>query len=175
MRVVVVYESMYGNTHLVAEAIGRGVGDVGEVLVVPVHDATAELVAGADVLVVGGPTHVHGMSRESTRASAVEAAHKHPDDLPLDPDAEGEGLREWFERLDRLQARCAAFDTRMPGPPAFTGRASKGISKWLRHCGVDEVADPVSFLVSRQNHLEPGEEEHAERWGRELAAALVRA
>ena len=33
MKVYVVYESMYGNTHRIAEAIGEGLGGLGEVVV----------------------------------------------------------------------------------------------------------------------------------------------
>ena len=53
MRVVVVYESMYGNTHLVAQAIGDGLGESAQVAVVPVAEAAATLADGADLLVVG--------------------------------------------------------------------------------------------------------------------------
>ena len=63
MRAVIVYESMYGNTHQVAEAIGAGLEPACEVSIVPVSQATQESLAGADLVVVGGPTHVHGMSR----------------------------------------------------------------------------------------------------------------
>ena len=38
MRAVIVYESMYGNTHRVAEAIGAGLGTEFEVSVVPVAE-----------------------------------------------------------------------------------------------------------------------------------------
>jgi len=76
MRAVVVYESMYGNTHQVAEAIGAGLRSSFEVSVVPVSEAGPAVLADADLLVVGGPTHVHGMSRTSTRKAAVEAADK---------------------------------------------------------------------------------------------------
>ena len=65
LKVVVVYESMFGNTHLVADAIGKGFGQAitTEIVVVPVGDANHDLLASADVVVVGGPTHTHGMSR----------------------------------------------------------------------------------------------------------------
>ena len=39
MRALVVYESMYGNTHLVAEAIARGLRSAGPVQVASVADA----------------------------------------------------------------------------------------------------------------------------------------
>jgi flavodoxin len=66
MRAVVVYESMYGNTHQVAEAIGAGLGGAFEVSVVPVSKAGPAVLADADLVVVGGPTHLHAMSRAAT-------------------------------------------------------------------------------------------------------------
>jgi hypothetical protein len=172
MRALVVYESMFGNTHAVAEAIGRGLADTAEVTVVPVGQATQQLVEAADLVVVGGPTHVHGMTRPSTRKAAVEQAGKEPD-LDLDPDAAGEGVREWLGSLSRLGGAAAAFDTRAHAPAAFTGRASKGIERELRKHGLRAVAQPESFLVDKENHLEPGEEERAEEWGARLVTAVA--
>ena len=99
MRALVVYESMYGNTHTVAEVIGKVLLDFGEARVVAVHDASSEMLDGVDLLVVGGPTHAHGMSRASTRKAAAEAVTKPDSDLTLDPDAAGDGIREWLESL----------------------------------------------------------------------------
>ena len=67
MRAVVVYESMYGSTHQVADAIGAGLGTAFEVSVVPVSQAGPQVLAGTDLVVAGGPTHAHGMSRAGTR------------------------------------------------------------------------------------------------------------
>lgn len=174
MRTLVIYESMYGNTHVIAEAIGRGLSEEGsEVTVVPVEDATAARVADADLLVIGGPTHVHGMSRESTRRSAVEEAGLPESELHLDPAAPGEGLREWFETLGKLQLAGAAFDTRVHLSAALSGRASKGIAKRMRHHGVRQVAEPESFFVTKDNRLEAAEEQRAETWGRQLARAAA--
>lgn len=53
MRAVVVYESMYGNTHLVADAIGDGLATAYEVDVVPVDRADRQLLEHADLVVVG--------------------------------------------------------------------------------------------------------------------------
>ena len=60
MRALVVYESMYGNTHVVASNIADGLRATYEVTLVPVAEATAELVAGAGLLVAGAPTHITG-------------------------------------------------------------------------------------------------------------------
>jgi hypothetical protein len=174
MKTVVVYESMYGNTHLIADAIAegmRGAGD-GDVAVVAVADAAAVL-ADADMVVVGGPTHVHGLSRPSTRHAAAEAAAKPGSGLTVEDDAEGPGLREWFDAVDALPAQAAAFDTRMPGPPVLTGRASKGIAKRLRAHGCRLVVDPQSFVVTKDNHLVDDETSQARAWGARLASAAV--
>ena len=173
MKALVIYESMYGNTHLIANAIADGLGDQAETVVVPVGDASPALVGSADVVVVGGPTHGHGMSRPSTRQGAVAAADKPGSDLVLDADAEGAGLREWFESQGPLATKAAAFDTRFDLPAAFTGRASKGIGRKLRHHGATLIAEPESFFVLKGNHLEPNEETRAREWGAHLGLALT--
>ena len=169
MKAVVVYESMYGNTHVVADAIGRGLAASGEVVVVPVAEAAPALVGEADLVVVGGPTHAHGMSRPNTRQAAVDQAKANP----IDPAASGPGVREWLETMPPIAASAAAFDTRAGVAPALlTGRASKGIAKQLHQHGFGQVVEPESFLVDKDNHLEPGEEERAVEWGARLAAAV---
>jgi hypothetical protein len=175
MKTIVIYESMYGNTHLVAEAIAAGLSAISEVQVLPVGRASAALLQGADLVVVGGPTHVHGVSRVSTRKAAVEAAAKPDSNLELDPDAAGPGLREWFATLDDMSGLAAAFDTRLHAPALVTGRASKGIARMLRQHGFTLVADPESFLVTKDNHLEPDEHTHARAWGSQLASAIASA
>ena len=74
MRAVVVYESMFGNTHAIADAIGKGLEPLGNVVVVPVGEAGRERSGDADLLVVGGPTHFHGISSTRTRKWAASTA-----------------------------------------------------------------------------------------------------
>jgi hypothetical protein len=171
MRTVIVYESMFGNTRLIAEAIARGMGPGDRVEVRPVAGADRELVAGADLVVVGGPTHMHSMSRASSRKSAAASAAKPGHDLTLEPGAEGPGVREWLGSLGQVSGRAAAFDTRLSGLPMLTGQASKGIGKQLRQHGFTLVADPESFLVTGDSKLRPGEQERAAKWGAWLAAS----
>ena len=171
MRALVVYESMYGNTRAVAGEIADGLRAGYEVTLVPVAEATAELVAGADLLVVGGPTHMHGMSSASSRRTAAKAAAKDGSELRLDPDAGGPGLRDWLKDLGHRDGLAAAFDTRINGVPAFTGRASRPIAKLLKRHGYRLVAAPESFLVSSQSTLLDGEADRARRWGMTIGAA----
>ena len=170
---VVVYESMFGNTHVIADHVAAGLRDrLDDVTVVPVHDATNELVGAADLVVVGGPTHVHGMSSQRSREGAKEMAAK-DDQLDLDPDAEGPGLRDWFDELPaELSGRAAAFDTRIHATALLTGQASKGIAKRLSRHGFDLIAEPESFFVDKETHLEADEADRATSWGRRLAELL---
>jgi hypothetical protein len=172
MKALVVYESMYGNTHAIAEAIGRGLARAAEVEIVPVGRLDGVAIQGSDLLVVGGPTHVHGMSRASTRKAAVDQAAIQ-DGLVIDADAAGAGLRDWFESLGDFDAKAAAFDTRADAPAVLTGRASKGIAKQLHRHGFRSVVEPESFLVTKDNTLKPGEEIRAEAWGADLALTLA--
>jgi menaquinone-dependent protoporphyrinogen IX oxidase len=173
MKALVVYESMYGNTHAIADAIADGLGDRGSVRVLPVDRVEDQDLDGLDLLVVGGPTHVHGMSRASTRKAAMEAAAKPDAGLEVDADAEGPGLRGWFDRLTASLHHAAAFDTRMKGPSVFTGRAANAIARRLRAHGATLVVEPESFLVTKTNDLLPDEESHARAWGASLAAAVA--
>lgn len=171
MRALVVYESMFGNTHTIADHIARGMGHGVEVAVVPVERATAALVSAADLVVVGGPTHVHALSTKTSRAAAADTAAAE-EDLELDPAASGPGLREWLHGLAGGDRAAAAFDTRIDARAPLTGRASKGIARRLRHHGFALIAAPESFLVDEDHHLVPAEQDRAETWGAALAATL---
>ena len=116
MRALVVYESMYGNTHEIARNIADGLRSNYEVTLVPVAEATADLVAGADLLVAGAPTHVHGLPSVATRRMAARAAED-GSALRLDPDAGDPGLPEWLNDLGHRDGLAAAFDTRIKGVP----------------------------------------------------------
>jgi len=170
VQVLVVYESIYGNTHVVASNIADGLRATHEVTLVPVADATADLVGQADLLVVGAPTHMHGLSTARSRQAARKAAAKPDSGLMLDPDAGGPALRDWLGGLAGGHALAAAFDTRLAGSPVLTGRASHGIGKVLRRHGYRLIMPPESFLVTKLNTLVDGEFSRARRWGTALAA-----
>ena len=169
MRAIVVYESMYGNTRTIAEALGDGLRPKFETSVLPVDKATTEVIATADLVAVGGPTHGHSISRLSTRRAAVDAARERS--LTVDPSADGAGLREWFAGIgSHPHAIALAFDTRRDMPSSITGRAGHGIARRLRRCSFSNVRDAGSFLVDKNNRLLAGEKERATAW----AHAFVR-
>ena len=169
MTALVVYESMYGNTAAVGEAIAASLRSHGlEVSSGPVTAIGPAEAAGAELLVVGGPTHAHGMSRSGTRTTAAEDknyAYPHPTVTP--------GLREWIEGLTPdTGRRAAAFDTRIDKPVILTGSAARGIAKRLKHHGFRLVVEPECFFVSTDNQLLENEIDHATTWGNEVAASI---
>lgn len=172
MRALVVYESMFGNTRLIASNIAEGLRGTYEVTLVPVGGTSTDLIAGADLLVVGAPTHMHRLSTASSRQTARKAAAKPESGLTLDPDAGGPALRDWLSGLVGDDRLAAAFDTRFVGAPMLTGRASRGISKLLTRHGYRLIAPPASFLVTGRNTLIDGESSRARRWGEWLAASV---
>ena len=180
MEIAVVFESMYGVTHEVADAIVEGVVEAqpdATVTCLRVADADPARVAAADMVIVGGPTHMRGMSSGMSRKMAVQIEEKkeresgEPMGHGLEPGAEGDGLRDWFHRLPKgaKGRRAAAFDTRGEGP--MVGGAAKGIAHRLESHGYKLAAAPEGFVVEGDaGLLKGGERERARRW----AAGLVR-
>jgi hypothetical protein len=171
MRALVVYESMYGSTHVIADNIADGLRGGYEVTVVPVARATPELVASVDLVVAGAPTHLRGLSSAKSRQMAAQAAAKAGSALRLDPDAGGPGMQDWLENLGHRDGLAAAFDTRVNGIALLTGRASRPIARLLKRHGYRLVAAPEGFLVCSHGTLLDGEASWARRWGKTIAAA----
>lgn len=165
-RALVVFESMFGNTRIVAEAVAAGLASGTKVDLVEVGDAPAVLDPEVDVLVIGGPTHALGLSRPETRRQAAAVAPR-----PLV--SPGRGLREWLAALDCAEARpqVAAFDTRIRHAP---GSAARAIRRRVRRLGLPVVARPESFYVlGTDGPLARGEQERAERWGERVAGSVA--
>jgi flavodoxin-like protein len=169
MRVLVVYESMYGNTRAIANQIALGLADgAADVDVLAVASADAERLGGLDLLVLGAPTHVWGLSRPSSRREAVDAAVKSDGALTAEAGASGPGLREWLEEMT-IPVRVAVFDTRRPVPLGASGSAAKKIARRVKQRGHQLCDSPQGFLVTRDNHLVDGELRRAREWGEHLA------
>lgn len=156
MQTVVIYDSRFGNTEKIAQAIARGAGTRSDVLILSTAEAVGavENLAGrADLLLLGGPTHNHGPST---------------------------GLRAFMDALPAplrgIPAAC--FDTRYHGPVLITGSAAAGAAKVLARAGATVVSPPESFFIARRGplelqQLEPGEVDRAEQWGRAATAAAA--
>lgn len=176
MKVAIVYESLFGNTRLVADAIAAGAKEADPVAAVQVastSEAGPAEVADADVVIVGGPTHMLGMSRPSSRRQAFQAPDKQdPAEATPEPSAAGSGVREWLEGVPTARPRrsAAAFDTRFASPLA--GGAARGIARRLRRHGYQLVAKPAGFVVQgAHGPLREGDLDRARAWGAEVVRA----
>ena len=56
MNALIVYDSVFGNTEKVAQAIGAALGPQGNVETLPVSQVTVDQLRGLDLLIVGSPT-----------------------------------------------------------------------------------------------------------------------
>lgn len=167
MTTLVVYETMYGRTRDVAQAVADGCGTGGDVRLVEVGELAA---AGAEglpddvtLLVVGGPTHAFSMTRPGTRGDAGKYGRT----------ISQTGVREWLAGLT-LPAGLpvAAFCTKLDSP--LSGSAARGIAQRLRKAGGRLVVPAKDFYVKgTQPVLLAGEAERARAWGAALATAMT--
>jgi len=151
MNALVLYDSKFGNTERIAEEIALALQEEVPTRLASVDEIEdcAHALEAVDLLVVGGPTHRHGVS---------------------------DGLRTVVECLDVKELgglRAAAFDTRLHGAKLVTGSAAARLSRLLRQRGAWVVVPAASFIVDgREGPLHDGEREHARAWTREVLAAL---
>lgn len=162
---VVVYESMFGDAEKIARAVAQGLSERLDVQVITAAEAPTQLGSDVRLLVVGGPTHVTGMPRPSTREGAVKDGAQVADT--------SKGLHEWLERADRLDGvSAAAFDTRMDHPKMLTklDHASRIEEKLLHRLGATLAAPAEHFAVrDEKGPLVDGEEDRARQWGAALS------
>jgi hypothetical protein len=160
---VVVYESSFGNTKSIAEAIAFGLA--GDVELVEANDAPTRLGSEVALLVVGGPTHAFTMSRPKTRRSAAEMTGSNPARI---------GIREWIDEMSMLSTTpVATFDTKVEHP-RLPGSAARAAARRLRKAGVSVVVEPQTFYVlGTPGPLKEGERDRAHVWGARLASLVT--
>jgi flavodoxin len=150
MKSLVVYDSKFGNTKKVAEAIADGLRGHGPVRLLGLDKLPPQNLGTVDLLFIGGPTQAHAMSAR---------------------------MRQFVDTLEARPATgmvTATFDTRLRMPAVISGSAAKTIAKKLRHAGARMFAPPESFFVSRGiPELEAGETERAAKWATGIADRLA--
>jgi flavodoxin len=159
MKAMVVYDSVFGNTGRVAEAIGEGLGSPEEVEVLQVGHVQPEQLASLTLLVVGSPT------RQFSPTGATTSLLK---SIPKD------GLKG---------VKVAAFDTRFGEAEiervrilAFFvkifGYAAKPIADRLKKKGGVLAVPPEGFYVTdTEGPLAEGELERATDWAKQILLA----
>lgn len=144
MKILIVYDSKYGNTEEIARAIGDAI--TGEVKVIRVSEAS--LSETFDLLIVGSPTHggrqTQPIQNFTKRVPALEGT-------PV-----------------------AAFDTRFSTKlVGVFGYAAGRIANTLKGKGGNLVVPPEGFIVKgMKGPLKEGEPERAARWAEEIAKGI---
>ena len=151
MKILVVYESQFGNTRHVAELIAGRLEAYGDVRVAPFRSFEPSLLQDVDLFILGSPTQAHGITADMRRFLTDLESQARP-------------------------VKATAFDTRVKGPRFLWGSAAREIAVHLERKGFTIVAPPESFLVtlSKEPVLYAGEEGHAEEWAATLGSVLSR-
>jgi flavodoxin len=158
MKALVVYDSFFGNTGKIAQAIGDALSPSMQVDVRKVSDITPEWLDGVDLLVVGSPT------------------------LAFSPSP---GIKSFIKSIPAggLQGvRVAAFDTRISEDDVKSralrflmklfGYAAEPISKKLRKKAAGIVVVPEGFIVKdTEGPLKEGELVRATTWANRIIEA----
>jgi len=151
MNALVLYDSRYGNTERIAEAIALAVQEAMPTRLASVEDVADcdEALHDVDLLVIGGPTQKHGMSDPLKGTLSCLGEHSL------------EGIR------------VAVFDTRIHGARIVTGSAAVRLGRVLRRRGAWLVVPAASFIVDgTTGPLHAGELEHAREWAHEVLRAV---
>jgi len=142
MKVLIVYDSVYGNTEKIAKAIGGAI--IGEVKVLRVNEANPSELETIGLLVVGSPTQ-GGRPTPAIRTLLNKV-----------PEASLQGIN------------VAAFDTRMSTKlVAVFGYAAGRIAGNLKGKGGTLIAPPEGFFIKGiKGPLKEGELERAAGWAK---------
>lgn len=159
MRMLVVYDSLYGNTEKIAMAIAEGINGANEVETVHVKKVDYEALGGVDLFIIGTPTH---------------GGRPTPD------------IQAFVDRISReglKNASFSTFDTRFSAKDSSAGMrllmrmigyaADKVAKKFENeHCHLISPAEGF-FVVGKEGPLKEGELERAIKWGKTLGSRLL--
>ena len=147
MKLLVIYDSTYGNTEKIAEAIGQAVAaEVRRVGQVSFSDLKA-----FDLVIIGSPT-LGGRSTEAIQTLLKTAS------------------------VTLKGIRAAAFDTRLTSKwVRIFGYAAPRIAGSLEELGATLLGSPEGFFVlGKEGPLKEGELERAAGWAKEVVKSATR-
>jgi flavodoxin I len=155
MKALIIYDSMYGNTQKIAQAIGEGL--TGEVKVVRIGEVNPSELKTCDLLIFGSPVHGGRATPEldtfikQLPANYLEGISVAAFDTRFEAEAQGVGLR--------LLMSVIHF-------------AAPRIAKALVKKGGILVVEPEGFIVeNKEGPLKQGELERATKWATQLSLA----
>jgi len=158
MKSLVIYDSYFGNTEKIAQAVGKALGSAKSVTVIKVGQAQHDMLQEVDIFIIGSPT------RGFNPTPAVKSFLKK---IPAN------GLSG---------LKVAAFDTRIPmgeNVPGFLrfmvklfGYADKPLHDLLLMKGGHAAVPSEGFFVKdSEGPLVDGELERASEWGKQIVSS----
>ena len=159
MKTLIVYDSFFGNTEKIAQAIGNSLGSKENVEILRVSEVKPEQLIGLELLIVGSPTRAF---------RPTKAIMGFLNKIPLN------GLKG---------VKVAAFDTRISTVDVNSrflnilvklfGYAAKPIAYKLEKKGGSLIIPPEGFLVKdSKGPLKDGELERAADWAKLIMETL---
>ena len=155
METLIVYDSFFGNTEQIAQAIGNALGSQKDVEILRVSNVKPEQLTGLRLLIVGSPTRVFKPTKAITNF------------LKKIPSNSLKGVK------------VAAFDTRISTADVNSrllsilvklfGYAAKPIADKLEKKGGGLIIPPEGFFVKdSEGPLKDGELERAADWAKQV-------
>jgi flavodoxin len=151
MKALVLYDSQFGNTEQIAQAIGDALAAGAETTLLRAAAATPGALSGYDLIIVGSPTQ---------RFNATEAMSGQLSKLDLN-NVKAAAFDTRFDR-DEVEQGVLRFAMKVAGDKAW---AATHIADLLAKAGATVVVPPEGFIVEgTEGPLRPGETERAAEW-----------
>ena len=160
MKALIIFDSFFGNTELIARAVGAALAGVHDVQVVRVGQAAIGQLAGVQLLIIGSPTR--GFRPTPATVAFINS-------IP-DRTLAGVGVATFDTRCTPEQVKNALYT---PMARLF-GYAAKPMADMLKRRGGRLVVAPEGFEVAgKEGPLLEGELEHAAGWAQRITMQLV--
>ena len=159
LKVLIVYDSVYGNTAKIAASILEGIGAADTPAIVKAQEATLVALEDIDLLIVGSPTHGGTFT---------------------------EPVKNYLNAITTTlvqDVKAAVFDTSFSKETEGVfmdiiidvfGYAAPKLAGELGAKGALVVASESFFVLDTEGPLKEGEIERSSEWGRELVTKLVK-
>jgi flavodoxin len=159
MNILVIYDSIFGNTEKIAQVIWKvlndTIGSQGQAEIIRVSQITIDKLSGLDVLVVGSPTR--GFRPTESMAKLLNGFSK--DHL------NGNQVAAFDTRIELTTIKSSALRFMVDKG----GYAANTMAKTLKNKGGNLLLPPEGFLVmGEQGPLKDGEFERAGEWAIQL-------
>ena len=149
MKVLVIYDSLYGNTEKIANVIGEKFSSYHNTKVIKVNNTNTHDIENVDLLIIGSPTH---------GGRFTEPIKKFIENLP---------------KKNNYTIKAITFDTSFPTSNMgffinhivkIFGNAAPRLSKELNKREIKVIDSKIFYVLGKEGPLQEGEIERAKEW-----------